>query len=140
MINNYTAMGRLTADPELKTTKTGKTVTSFILAIPRSFAKSGTERPTDFIRCVAWGKQAEFLCNYFNKGSMVGIVAEIHTRDYTDKAGIKRLAVEAIVKEISFCGSKPQSAQEEATPAQQPSTSTAYPDDYDDMLDEDLPF
>lgn len=140
MINNYSATGRLTANPELKTTKTGKSVTSFILAIPRRYAKPGEERQTDFIRCVAWDKQAEIMCNYFHKGEMVGIVAEIHTRDYTDKAGIKRLAVEAIVKEISFCDSKPRQAQEEALVTQQPATEPTDFDDYGDMLDEDLPF
>lgn len=146
MINNYSATGRLTADTELKTTKTGKSVTTFILAIERTYAGSDGERQADFVRCVAWGNTAEFVCKYFTKGSMIGIEGAVHSRDYTDKNGNKRYAVEILVKEVSFCGSKSNSGrpvpekvlEHQPQPEQEPDYPS-LPLDYD-ILDEDLPF
>lgn len=101
-INNVTLMGRLTAIPELKTTNSGTYVTSFTLAVDRPY-QSDT---TDFISCVAWKKTAEFISKYFGKGNMIGIVGSIQTRNYEDKTGAKRTAVEVVVDKVSFCGAK----------------------------------
>lgn len=98
--------GRFTSEPELKTTSNGVSVTSFCLAVDRKYQPSGEEKKADFIDCVAWRNTAEFICKYFNKGSMIGIEGEIQTRTFEDKNGNKRKATEVVVGNASFCGSK----------------------------------
>ena len=105
-LNLVALMGRLTADPELKTTQSGISVTSFAIAVDRKYQPQGEERKADFIDIVAWRNQAEFICKYFKKGSMIGIEGEIQTRPYEDKNGNKRKAVEVVVDHVTFCGSK----------------------------------
>ena len=106
MLNCAIIMGRLTADPELRTTGNGTSVTSFSVAVERSCARAGEERQTDFINVVAWRQQAEFITRYFRKGSMIAIQGSIQTRNYEDKNGNKRTAVEIVADRASFCGSK----------------------------------
>ena len=106
MINNVVLMGRLVATPELRNTQTGLAVTSFSLAVERSYARQGEQRQTDFINCVAWRNTAEFISRYFQKGSMIAVTGSIQTRNYEDKNGNKRTAVEVLVDQASFCGSK----------------------------------
>ena len=108
-LNLVALMGRLTADPELKTTQSGISVTSFAIAVDRKYQPQGEERKADFIDIVAWRNQAEFICKYFKKGSMIGIEGEIQTRPYEDKNGNKRKATEVVVSHITFCGSKSES-------------------------------
>ena len=81
MLNCAIIMGRLTADPELRTTGNGTSVTSFSVAVERSYARAGEERQTDFINVVAWRQQAEFITRYFRKGSMIAIQGSIQTRN-----------------------------------------------------------
>ena len=102
MINNVVLMGRLVAAPELRSTGTGISVTSFTLAVERAYAKSGEQRQADFIDCVAWRNTAEFITKYFQKGSMIAITGSIQTRNYEDKNGNKRKAVEILVDNASF--------------------------------------
>ena len=106
MLNCVTLMGRLTADPEVRTTTTGKSVCTVSIAVDRSFARAGEQRQTDFINIVAWESQANFISRYFSKGSMIAIQGSIQTRAYEDKNGNKRTAFEVIAREVSFCGSK----------------------------------
>ena len=82
-------MGRLTREPELKTTQSGTPVCSFSVAIDRRFTKQGEEKRTDFINCVAWRQQAEFISRYFQKGSMINVVGNLQTRTYDDRDGKK---------------------------------------------------
>ena len=98
-------MGRLTAEPELKTTQNGISVCSFTVAVERNYSNGG-ERQTDFINCVAWRQTAEFISRYFHKGSMIAINGSIQQRQYTDKDGNKRNAFEILVDNANFCGSK----------------------------------
>lgn len=91
-MNKAILVGRLTADPELKATTSGVSVCSFSVAVNRRFARAGEERKADFINCVAWRQTAEFICNYFAKGRMIGLVGSIQTRDWTDNEGRKRYA------------------------------------------------
>lgn len=79
MINNVVLMGRLVATPELRNTQTGLAVTSFSLAVERSYARQGEQRQTDFINCVAWINTAEFISRYFQKGSMIAVTGSIQT-------------------------------------------------------------
>ena len=93
MFNLVVLTGRLTADPELKTTTNGTNVTTFSIAVERSY-RSGEERQTDFINIVAWQKTAEFITKYFKKGNLIGIEGAIQTRRYQDKNGNNRTAFE----------------------------------------------
>ena len=77
MINNVVLMGRLTADPELRTTTSGISTSRFTIAVDRAYAKNGEERQADFIRVLAWRQQAEFICRYFKKGSMIAITLSL---------------------------------------------------------------
>ena len=112
MLNACILMGRLTADPELRTTQTGKSVTSFTLAVERDFQRDG-EKDADFINVVAWGKTAEFVKRWFSKGRMLAIVGHIQTRTYTDKDGNNRKVVEVVADKVSFTGEKAEPSEHE---------------------------
>ena len=111
MLNIIAIMGRLVADPELRTTPAGVNVCRFRIACDRNFAKPGEQRQADFIDVVAWRQQAEFVCRYFQKGSMIAVEGSLQTRQYQDKQGSKRTAVEVVAHNISFAGAKRQDAQ-----------------------------
>ena len=106
MINTAILMGRLTADPELRHTPNNVPVTSFTLAVNRSYAKSGSERQTDFIDIVAWRSTAEFVSRYFSKGQLVAVEGSIQTRTYQDKDGNNRKAVEIVANNVHFAEPK----------------------------------
>ena len=105
MFNLVVLSGRLTADPELKTTQSNVSVTSFCIAVQRRY-KSGEEPITDFINIVAWRNTAEFVAKYFKKGNMIGIEGSIQTRKYTDKDGNNRVAFEVLASNVQFVESK----------------------------------
>ena len=143
MFNLVVLTGRLTADPELKTTQSGISVTSFSIAVDRRY-RVGEERQTDFINVVAWRHQAEFVAKYFKKGNMIGIEGSIQTRKYTDKNGNNRTAFEVVANNVQFVESKRDSAPsavEDNAPAA--SFSNAGANDFADLgdiADDDLPF
>ena len=114
-LNIVALMGRLTATPELKTTSTGTTVTSFSLAVDRNYQPKGEEKKVDFIDVVAWRNTAEFICKYFQKGSMIAIQGEIQTRTYKDKDENNRKVTEILASNVSFCGSKAESGTTQTT-------------------------
>ncbi len=105
MLNNVSLMGRLVADPELRHTPNDIAVTSFAIAVDRTY-KNGDERQTDFLDLVAWRAAAEFICKYFRKGQMIAVQGSIQTRMYTDKEGVKRKRIEVIVDNAYFADSK----------------------------------
>lgn len=105
MFNLVVLTGRLTADPEMKTTQSGVSVTSFCVAVQRQY-KSGEEPITDFINIVAWRHTAEFVTKYFKKGNMIGIEGSIQTRKYTDRDGNNRVAFEVLASNVQFVESK----------------------------------
>lgn len=140
MFNLVVLTGRLTADPELKTTPNGIPVTSFSIAVNRNY-RSGEEPQTDFINIVAWRKTAEFITRFFKKGSLIGIEGSIQTRRYTDKNGANRTAFEVVVNNAQFVESKRDSAAPVA--AEPASYSNAGMNDFaeiDSGSDDDLPF
>ena len=106
MLNTAILMGRLVADPELRHTPNNVAVTSFTIAVDRSYVKAGTERQADFIDIVAWRNTAEFVCRYFRKGQMIALQGSIQTRSYTDSQGIKRKAFEIVAENVHFADSK----------------------------------
>lgn len=103
-LNVVVLMGRMVADPELKRTQSGVSVSSFRVAVDRSFSKE--ERKADFIDVVAWKGTAEFICKYFHKGSMIALAGSLQTRSYEDKNGNKRTAYEVVANEVHFAGSQ----------------------------------
>lgn len=150
MLNTAILMGRLTADPELKTTNSGISVTSFCVAVDRRYQKDG-EKQADFLNVTAWRQNAEFICKYFHKGSMIAVQGSIQTRNYEDKNGNKRTAVEIVAENVSFCGSKSESEPDAQNPQTTPRPSVnAIADDFTplhtdsgfpfDNDDDDLPF
>ena len=157
-MNKAILVGRLTRDPELRTTPNGVNVCSFTVAVDRRFVRAGEERQADFINCVAWRQTAEFICRYFSKGRMIGIVGSIQTRTWDDKEGKRQYATEVQVDEAYFTESKSsaqgsgsgQRAQQwgdspmNQTPPQSfDSQDTGLPDGGDFMpgeSDDDLPF
>lgn len=103
MLNSAVILGRLVADPELKVTPSNVRTTSFTVAVDRNFTQNG-ERNADFIDVVAWRSTAEFVCKHFHKGSMIAVQGHIQTRNYEDRNGNKRKAVEIVADEVSFGG------------------------------------
>ena len=112
MLNVVAIMGRLVADPELRTTQSGTNVCSFRIACDRNFARQGEQRQADFIDIVAWRQQAEFVSKYFQKGSLIAIEGSLQTRQYQDKNGNNRTAVEFVVDNIYFAGAKSDGQQQ----------------------------
>ena len=140
MFNLVVLTGRLTADPELKTTSNGISVTTFSIAVDRRY-RSGEERQTDFITIVAWRSSAEFITKYFKKGSLIGIEGSIQTRKYQDKNGNSRTAFEVVASNVQFVESKRDSSASGAPEAA--SFSNADVNDFADLgdaSDDDLPF
>ena len=147
MLNIVVIMGRLTADPELRTTPNGVAVTSFSVAVERSYQKQGAERQTDFINVVAWRSTAEFVTRYFRKGSMIAVNGSLQMRKYTDKDGNNRTAYDVVADAVNFCGSKADSGTYQggaAAPRQDQPASFSNIDtgDFEEVAlgEEDLPF
>lgn len=160
MLNRVILMGRLVADPELKTTGSGISVTSFRIAVDRSYVKQGEERKADFIDIVCWRQQAEFVCRYFGKGSLIAVEGQLQTRTYQAKDGSNRYVVEVVADNISFTGEKRDNSgynnsynqsygqsyapQQPAAPQQTqpaPSYQSGLNSDFQEMpFDDDLPF
>ena len=137
MLNHITIMGRLTRDPELKTTNSGIPVVSFSIAVDRDFAdKESGERGVDFIDVTAWRHTAEFVSRYFTKGRMAVVSGRLQTRNWTDKDGNKRKAVEIVADNVYFGDSKRNDSEQSAPSA------TAAPSDFAPIEgdDEGLPF
>ena len=111
MLNKAILMGRLVADPELRRTPNNNSVTSFTLAVNRSFVRQGEQPQTDFIDIVAWGKTAEFVSRYFVKGQQVAVAGRIQTRMWEDKQGNKRKSVEVVAEEVHFAEPKRDNSQ-----------------------------
>lgn len=111
MINIVAIMGRLVADPELCTTQAGHSVCSFRIACDRSYVQQGQERQADFIDVVAWRQSAEFVSKYFKNGDLISVEGRLQTRQYRDKNGHNRTAVEVVANNISFAGAKRQDSQ-----------------------------
>ena len=144
MLNCAVIMGRLTADPELRQTPSGVSVTRFTVAVDRGYVKAGEERKADFINVVAWRQTAEFVSRYFQKGSMIAVQGSIQTGSY-EKDGVKRYTVEISADNVSFCGSKSETgtngASSTTAPTAAPSFSNGGLDDFAAMADDDdLPF
>lgn len=147
MLNSVILMGRMVADPELKTTSSNLSVLSFTVAVDRAYQSQGQERQADFINCVAWRQNADFISKYFRKGQMIAVQGSLQSRNFEDKNGNKRTAFEVVVDRASFCGSKAESGGASANayqaPAAQPASyQNSVSEDFSDIAaaEDDLPF
>ncbi len=141
--NKVILIGNLTADPELKQTQNGISVTSFSIAVSRRFSSKNTEnaQQADFINIVAWRNTAEFITKYFQKGKSILIVGSLQSRSWTDQNGQKRYATEVIAEEAQFVEKKTDGAI--AGAGSTPAPYGASPKDvaFEEMsTDDDLPF
>lgn len=140
-LNKVILGGRMCADPELKTTPSGISVTSFSIAVNRSHKGKDGEVQADFISVTAWRGTAEFICRYFKKGSSICVVGSIQTRTWTDGQGAKRYATEVVAEEAYFVDSK-----NDGSAAVKPDASMYVPEQYQTVQftpadnGEELPF
>lgn len=142
MYNKAILIGRLVADPEMRTTPNGINVATFRIAVDRPYTK-GAEKKADFISIVCWRQQAEFVSRYFSKGKAIGVDGAIQTRDYTDKDGNKRYAVEVVADRVFFVESKGAAGSAPAAPAANEGVAYASGSAGDFQVvdnDDDLPF
>lgn len=140
MFNLVVLTGRLTADPELKTTPNGVSVTSFSIAVSRRY-RAGEETQADFINIVAWRQTAEFITKYFKKGTMIGIEGSIQTRRYVDKDGKNRTVFEVVANNAQFVESKRDGGVTGDTADAPASYSNTGANDFAEISgDDDLPF
>lgn len=123
-------IGRLARDPEMRRTTTGKTVTSFTVAVDNFGKDSGAS----FIPCVAWEQKGEFVNNYFLKGSQIAVRGRLQSRQYETKDGRKQTAIELVVDEVDFCGKKEQKSETAGEPTYQQNFTPISGND------EELPF
>lgn len=121
-MNKAILIGRLTKDPELRTTPTGRNVCQFSVAVSRNFTNANGEREADFINCVVWDKQAENLVKYQKKGNQIAVEGRIQTRNYDDKDGKKVYVTEVIATNVQFLDSK-GSGSDSSVSNTQPSNS-----------------
>ena len=143
MLNKVIMMGRLGRDPDVRYTNSGTKVASFSLAVDRDFKDKATgERVTDWVEIVAWRQTAEFASKWFRKGQMAVVEGRLQVRDYTDREGNKRRAVEIVADSIYFCGSREQIARPSEGNADESSFPPAQGGEFTEMDDDDgkLPF
>jgi single-strand DNA-binding protein len=140
MLNVVALMGRLVADPQLRQTTTGKNVASFRVAVDRGRKDANGQNQADFFDIVAWDKRAEFVCRYFQKGSFIVIDGRLQSRNYQDKSGNNRNAVEMVVNNVSFAGNK-EPAQSQNVANRSVSAPVVASNEYTPIEDDgDLPF
>ncbi len=133
MINRVILVGRMTKDPQIRKTQTGKSVTSFTVAVNR---RSSQQDQTDFINCVAWERTAEVTAQYAKKGSLVGVEGRLTSRSYDDATGKRVYVTEVLCDSVQFLESKAASEQRpQQTTAQQ---SGYYPDSNGSLQDDDF--
>lgn len=141
MINKAILVGRITAQPELKKTQSGVSICSFSIAVQRNYKGADGNYTSDFINIVTWRNTAEFVCKFFTKGQMIGIVGSIQSRRYEDKNGNPRTAIEVVADEAQFVESKREasfsSEPQEFTP---PAVAGGNDVEFEEVEDDDLPF
>lgn len=117
MLNVIAIMGRLSRDPELRQTTTGKNVASFTIACSRGRKDANGKDLVDWIPVVAWEHTAEFVCKYFEKGSLIAIDGRLQSRTYKDRDGNNRTAIEIVANNVNFAGSKSTGGGSNSVPA-----------------------
>ena len=141
MLNSVIFMGRLVADPELRTTPNGASVVSFTIAVDRPFQRGGSDRVTDFFDVVAWRNTAEFISRFFHKGNLIAVQGYMTTRSYTDRNGVNRKAYELVAENAHFVESKRDGASATGAEPVAPAYSNGSSSDFTEIAgDDDIPF
>lgn len=143
MINRVVLVGRLTKNPEFRTTPSGVDVATFTLAVNRNFKSKNGEQQADFINCVVFRKQAENVNNYLNKGSLAGVDGRLQSRSYENKEGQRVFVTEVICDNVQFLETKGTQKQNGQQPKQSLSSQDnpfANANGPIDISDDDLPF
>ncbi len=130
MLNHVLVQGRLTADPEIRTTTEGTSYTRFSVATERPRRKGAEEKETDFFSCIAWGKTAEIICEWYHKGDMMIIAGVLRNHKWI-KDDETRISTQIVVREVHFPGNKAKSAVDS-------SASVAVPQEIEGINDFDL--
>ena len=144
MLNHIAIHGRLTRDPSLRQTQSGVSVCNFCVAVDRPYTKSGEDKQTDFIDCVAWRGAADAIAKYFTKGKEIVVGGSLQSRKWVDNDGNNRTSWEVQVENFDFCGSKGESGGGQSQGYSSPgySAPTEQSQGFAEMLDDDgdLPF
>lgn len=111
MLNRTVLVGRLTKDPEYRTTPNGVSVTTFTISVNRTFTNAQGEREADFINCVTFRKQAENVNNYLSKGSLAGVDGRLQSRSYENKDGQRVFVTEVVADSVQFLEPKNNNQQ-----------------------------
>lgn len=127
MLNRVILMGRITQDLDLRQTPSGVSVLTFNLAVERNYAKQGEEREADFITCVAWRNNAEFISRYFAKGRMIALEGNLRTRNYEDSNGSKHYVTEVYIDSVSFTGEAKKDDNGNSTNQSKPKSQKSPP-------------
>ncbi len=148
-MNKVILIGRLTRDPEMRSTASGLNSTTFTIAVNRTFTNQNGEREADFINCVAWRKQAENIAKYCQKGAQVAVDGRIQTRSYDHQDGTKRYVTEVIADNVTFLSAKGATSNNFSNDYQTGNnieTTNVSKDAFEDfgsevaLSDDDLPF
>lgn len=144
MLNRVILMGRLTADPDYRTTQSGAAMARFTLAVERDYA-ANRERQTDFLDITAWRSTADFVSKYFRKGQLVAVQGRIQVGSYTDREGNQRRSWDIVADQVYFAEPKRdggQAGRQAAATTEPPSYYDHYDsaDDFGASANEDLPF
>ena len=139
MLNRTVLVGRLTKDPEYRTTPNGVNVGTFTLAVNRTFTNAQGEREADFINVVVFKKQVENVKNYLSKGSLAGVDGRLQTRSYENKVGQRVFVTEVVADSVQFLEPKNNNQQNNQQYNGQTQTSNNPFDNNADSI-EDLPF
>lgn len=160
MLNRVILMGRLTAEPDYRTTPSGVAMVRFSLAVDRDFKSQNGERQTDFFNIIAWRSTADFVSRYFHKGQLVALQGTIQMNNYTDRDGNKRTSYDIVADQVYFAEPKRDNAQQnnydysrydQMTPPPAPQAAPSYGEpassyqsgndgDFTPVADDDLPF
>lgn len=139
MINRVVLVGRITKDPELKTTQSGIHFVNFTLAVNRTFQDQSGERQADFVQCIVWRRQAENLSKYVSKGALLGVEGRIQTRTYESEQGM-RYITEVVCDSVQFLEPKGDSNKEESSSHYDEDENDFYKSTKNLVTKEDLPF
>ena len=144
MLNRVVLVGRLTKDPEFRTTPSGVEVSTFTLAVNRTFTNAQGEREADFINVVVFRKQAKNVNDYLSKGSLAGVDGRIQSRNYENKEGQRVFVTEVVADSVQFMdskGSNQQNSQPQQQRGQAPAGNNPFANDNNaNISDDDLPF
>lgn len=151
-MNKIILLGRLTRDPEIRTTSSGTTTANFTVAVNRNFKNKDGNYDADFLPCVAFRQTADFISKYFKKGRMISLEGRVQTRNYEAEDGTKRYVTEIVVEGVEFAGDNKKEESETASDEGNDNSTSEdidlpinYRTDYEEnpaisLSDEDLPF